>query len=117
MDAEKLKRFSRAFTHVSGCRRTCACGKVYYENSDEWSWDEGELEALLDDPKAVALPHAVGSFQISGRDYVRDCDCWHGMAHDLIGFLDAYSHEIAAYLNGEKAHATAAAKSMPTVDA
>lgn len=52
--------FERAFSaHASSCRRTCKCGKEFYDAVNSYSWEDGELERLEEDPKATALPYAV----------------------------------------------------------
>jgi hypothetical protein len=118
-DSDKLDRFSRAFSsHTAGCRRECKCGRVFYDasGSNGWDWSDGEFETLSAS-KATALYYAVETLVLEGVEYVSDCDCWHHLAKKFIQWIDTYNHQIAAYLNGEQAHAEAAAKVMPTVKA
>jgi len=111
---DQLRRFIDAFRHSSGCRRTCACGRVFYDPDVCWYFEEGELEDLEADPKAT--PSAVESFTLRGREFVAACDCWHELAWEVINFIEAHSHEIARFINGEKEAAKAAADLMPTVN-
>jgi len=115
---DKLENFERAFTTcVSGCRQRCHCGREFFDNANSgYDWAEGELEKLLDDPKATALDYAVETIIVEGREYVSDCDCWHARAAVLIGFIDSHARGIAAYLNREKRRLEALAEHAPTVE-
>ena len=109
----KLDRFGRAFSSGSGgCRRTCECGREFYNPSGGWDWEPGELEKL-DKGTAQSLDWTVGTIILEGTEYVEDCDCWHPRAEKIMAFLDANAAAIADYLNGEKADARAGAQWMP----
>jgi hypothetical protein len=63
------------FENGGGYRRECACGLKYYNVTEGWSWEDGELEELRKDPKSVELDHSVSTFDWAGKDYVIDCPC------------------------------------------
>jgi hypothetical protein len=117
-EENKLDRFSEAFSSGgAGCRRQCECGRVFYDTDNGWDWGEGELEALQANKEATPLSYAVSTMILEGREYARDCNCWHTRASKVIEWLDSHNREIARYLNGEQAYALAHAKEMPTVKA
>lgn len=114
----KLDRFARAFaTDCGGLRRTCDCGREFYD-SMTWGggWEEGELEKLQEDKKAVDLQHTVGTIEFTGKEYVQDCNCWHAAALGTAQWLDTHAHSTALYLNGEKAHLQQVADAASVVD-
>jgi hypothetical protein len=96
----KLTNFERAFSGgTGGCRRTCNCGKTYYDAVNSgYSWEEGEFEKS----DAIALDYAPGDIRFEGREYVDGCDCWHKRAKQIMGFIDAHRYQIAEYLSLEK---------------
>lgn len=112
-----LETFERAFTsHCAGCLRQCECGRQFYDADNIYSWEEGELEKLLADPKAVALEYAVETMSLEGREYVLDCSCWHERAKHIKGFIDSHARSIAEYLKLEKERKQRLADESPTVD-
>jgi hypothetical protein len=117
MNADKLENFERAFRMgTAGCRRTCNCGKEYFDNANGgYSWEEGELERLLASKTAVALGYAPGDMMFEGREYVDACDCWHKRAEQIMGFLDGHAQKIAEYLTLEKKRKQAIADHAPEV--
>ena len=118
MNQEKLNVFIKSFTSNSGgCRRTCFCQKEFYDNFNEgYTWDEGELESLLENKNATPLNYSVESVIINGREYVSDCDCWHKIAEAIVTFLDNNSYAVAAYLTNEKKRKRDEADNSPTVE-
>lgn len=116
MSDEKLENFERAFSNgMSGCRRTCDCGKEYYDGVNSYDWDEGELEGLEKDPAAIGLDHPCGDMGFEGREFVDACTCWHERAKQLMKFLDNHAYKIAEYLSLEKERKQSIADHAPTV--
>jgi hypothetical protein len=116
MTAAKRENFERAFTSGGGgCRKTCECGKEFYNPDDSWDWDDGELDELYADPDAVSLPHTVGTLIVGGTEYVCDCDCWLPQAVKMMAWLDANAYQIAEYLSLERERKTAEAERAPLV--
>ncbi len=113
----KLENFEKAFTNnYSGCRRTCGCGREFWDGYNRgYSWEDGEIEALEKNPNATVLEHSVGTIEFEGREYVMDCDCWHPRAEKLMGFIDGHANEIAKYLTLEKQRKKSIADSAPIV--
>lgn len=112
---DKLENFERAFDSGSGgCRRTCHCGKEFYDDENSYSWDEGEKEKLKADG-ATALSYSVGTIKFEGKEYVADCNCWKERAQRLIGFIDGHAHSIARYLSLEKQRKQSIADNAPVV--
>lgn len=108
--------FERAFSaHASSCRRTCKCGKEFYDAANSYSWEDGELERLEEDPKATSLPYAVSIICFEGADYVADCDCWVERAKKIAAWLEAHDVQVATWLNTRKGVAWARAEQMPEV--
>jgi len=104
MTKAQQENFERAFsTGGGGCRRECACGKEYFNPSGDWSWEDGELEKLRDDPNATAVEYAIGGILFQGREYANACTCWEPLAEKFIGFIDDHGREVAKYVNLEKA--------------
>lgn len=117
IDPDKLENFERAFSAgTGGCRRTCDCGREFYNGDGGWTWDEGELEALAKNANATPLPYTVGDISFEGKEYVNACDCWHKRAAMIMGFLDGHSHKIADYLSLEKKRLQRIAENAPTVE-
>lgn len=113
---EKLAMFERAFRDgTAGCRRTCECGKEYYDGVQTYDWEEGELERLEADTQAVGLDYTPGDITIEGRTYVDACTCWHKRAERIMAFIDGHGHKIASYLTLEKRRKQDAANEAPTV--
>jgi len=117
MHTEKLETFISAFrTNMSGCRRTCHCGREYWDGgNDGYSWEDGEIEALSNNPNAVELPYTVETIEICGIEYVPDCDCWHRKAYAMLEFIDGNAVAIAQYLTLEKKRKQKIASDSPVV--
>lgn len=109
--------FEEAFSaNFSSCRRKCICGREFYDAVNSgYTWEDGELEALQNDPKATALPYSVSMLNIEGVQVVADCDCWIERAKKIADWLGANDHQITKWLNRRKAKAMAEAKHMPEV--
>ena len=113
----KLERFARAFsTNTGGCHRECACGVAFYDKANTYDWEDGELQDLQHDKKAIPLDYPVSGLAFEGKEYVQDCTCWHERATKIMAFITGHDREIAAYLNGEKRAKLAEAAAMPTVE-
>lgn len=103
---------------MSGCVRTCHCGKTYYhdDESSGWNWEPGELKRLRKDQSAIGLDYAPGELLFEGREYVDACGCWHERATKLTQFIDSHAREIATYLTLEKKRKQAIADAAPVVE-
>lgn len=114
------EEFRRAFDeHTNGCVRHCECGRVYFDvGNDCYSWDEGELELLLEnqkkDPdKFQSLPYAVGGYRIGGRFIVWDCACKHSEnAARIEDLIVAEAPNVAIFLNAKARDMRSAADAM-----
>ncbi len=116
MQAPAVQNFVDAFDDsTGGCVRDCACGRVFYNPDDTWSWEAGELEKLRADAKATPLDYSVSTFTFEGTAYVIDCDCWHDRALRVIAWLQNNDQAIAAFLNAEKKRKQAEADRAPAV--
>lgn len=117
MKTEKLENFIEAFSsHCGGCRRTCHCGKEFWDAENSYDWESGEREALESDPSKVPLRYSVGTVELEGREYVMDCNCFHERAEKIMGFIDGHAKSIAAYLTLEKKRKQLIADEAPTVE-
>lgn len=115
---DKTENFIRAFTTQGGSiRRTCECGREFYDCTSERAFEPGELEALRADPNATGLDYSVGTFFVGGVVCVIDCDCWHKLVAKWIAWIDMYGREIAEYLTLEKQRLLKEANRAPTVEA
>jgi len=95
--------------------RQCACGKIYYNPDPAWSWEEGELAALEQNPNAYGRDYAIGEVIFEGKVYADACDCWHARALRVIAFLHEHAEAIAEYLSEEKARKLREANRAPVV--
>lgn len=117
MTKTDLDLFERAFSSGdNGCRRTCACGRVFYDIENHWDWEDGEMEALQANKDATAMPHACGGVILHGAEYAMDCTCWHPMAEQLIGIIRTNKRRIAKFINLEAEHLKRLAETAPKVD-
>ena len=108
-----MESFSHAFEDcVSGCRRTCNCETEFYDPTGERDWEDGELEALEADSKAIALNHSVGTLRFGGDEYVIDCDCWKEKAESWIAVFESHRMQIADFFGREKTKALERAQAM-----
>lgn len=100
----------------AGCRRQCKCGRTFYHHDrDDYDWDPGEFEGLEADPNATSLDYTVETLTIAGTEYCMDCDCWHGQARMIKGWLDHHARHVAQYLTLEKQRKQAEADASPVV--
>jgi hypothetical protein len=117
MNTDKLDNFIQAFSsHTGGCRRTCHCGKEFWDNTNGYDWEPGEVEALEKDPAARALAYSVSTISLEGREYVMDCICFHERAEQVMRFIDGHAQAIAEYLTLEKKRKQRIADEAPTVE-
>lgn len=115
--SERLENFERAFSDGSaGCRRTCHCGKLYFDNANSYDWEVGELECLRANKNAVALEYAPGDISFEGNTYVDVCPCWHKRAQQIMVFLDSHGHKISKLFALEKLRKQRIADSAPTIE-
>lgn len=111
-----LENFIDAFRdNTSGCVRTCDCGKIYFDHENSYDWEEGELEALESDTKAIGLDDSIRTLSFEEKEYVIDCNCWRKRAEKIMGFIDGHAHEIAMYLTLEKKRKQSIADNAPFV--
>lgn len=109
--------FEEAFLDgTAGCRIRCHCGQVFYDDVQPGDWQEGELEELRADPRAVSLPHSPSNLYFERTLYVVDCSCWHERARQICDFLDRHARQIATYLNLERRRKIDEAEAMPVVE-
>jgi predicted dehydrogenase len=115
----QFENFERAFRGgVSGCRRDCECGIEYWDSyNGGYDWGEGEVESLMNNPKAKALDHAVGIVEFEGCVYVDGCTCWHERARKIIAWMVHHDEAIAEFLSLEKERKQREANRAPTVRA
>lgn len=112
----KLQNFTVAFEiGGSSIQETCACGKIFYDASSDYDFEEGEFEALEANKEAIGCWHSIGRIAFEGKEYVSTCECWKPRAKQLMEYLDTYNHEIAAYLNAERKRKIEEAEALPTV--
>lgn len=110
---------SRAFEDafhdgVSGCVRTCACGRTCYDTANSYDWEEGELEKLQQDKNAVPLDYACSTMTIDGREYVMGCPC--NGARKYEDWLRHYAEKIAAFLVKVREERLAHAEALKVAD-
>lgn len=116
LSGEQLERFERAFTSgLSGCRRTCHCGREFYDAGNSCDWEDGEFEALEKDANATAVDYSVGTVVFEGREYAMDCECWKARASNIVGFVLGHDRQIAEFLSLEKGAAVNEANRKPLV--
>lgn len=112
-----LEHIKDAFrTSTAGCCETCACGRVFYDICNSWSWEEGELEELEADAEATSLPYSVELLNLQGGLYVIDCNCWLGLAEKIAGFLLSNRYAIGEFYKLEKRRREIDAKSIPVIE-
>jgi hypothetical protein len=97
-ETELIDLFEKTFRlPVSGCRRTCECGRTFYNGSGHWDWDDGEIEAL-EKSGATAVDYAIGIVCFEG-EYADACNCWHPRAKQIIAFVVRHDVQLATFLN------------------
>lgn len=94
-------------SHVSGIRRECACGMVFFCNDpdERGGFEEGEFKELGKmalKHEAEPLLHLVHCAELQGKQYVIDCPCWEKKVKQLERFLEDHRRQIARYLNTER---------------
>lgn len=110
----QVSNFERAFTSgTSGIRRTCNCGREFYDSEERIGWETGELEELRNDPEATGLEHPVGSLVIGNIEYVDACDCWHPRARNIVAWITEHRREIGAFYKLEAADLKALSDTYP----
>ena len=112
---QDLEIFADCFICDGHSRARCECGMTYYNSIGGWSWEEGELEKLGRDPNAIDLDHTIGSVSFEGKTYCYDCDCWHGRAKMIIGFVNSHLYQLSGYINAKKQLAIEQANALPEV--
>lgn len=112
-----FESFEKAFRGgINGLRRTCECGVEYWDSYNSgYDWDEGEREALEDDPTKIPVSYAVGIIEFEGRTYVDACTCWHERAKRIASWIDSHAEAIAEYLSLEKKRKQNEADRSPVV--
>lgn len=95
--------FEIAFASGSGgCVRDCECGITYFDGSQGWTWEDGELEELR--AKAVEKPGqykeldgTVSTMFIDGKEYVIGCERCKS-PHNIETFVVNHAPQIIAFL-------------------
>jgi hypothetical protein len=114
-DAILIEIFEEAFSSLcSGARRTCACGKTFYNGSGHWDWDDGEIEEL-EKNGATPVDYSIGGVIFQGVEYANACTCWHPMATKAIGFIIQHDRQIADFLNKRRERTIAQANYVASV--
>lgn len=119
-DDELIEIFEETFSsRIAGCRRTCQCGRTFYNGSGDWDWNEGEI-AALEKSDATAVDYAIGGVILQGVEYANACTCWHPIAKRAIGFIVGHDRQIADFLNKRRERTIAAANrvapALPSVE-
>lgn len=111
-----LEIFERAFdSGVGGCVRTCECSQIFFDNTNGYDWEPGELDRLLANPKARPVDYPVETLNFEGKEVVTDCDCWHKRAKELMAFIDWHADQIAEFLTLRKKEKQRIADAAPVV--
>jgi hypothetical protein len=106
MDKERsMEFFERAFSSkTNGCYRHCACGVIHFDVSLEnnWTWEKGELEELIEHSKREPLKYiqrdgSVSTLIIKNDEYVIGCIC--KSIEKTKSFIDMDRIKIIDYLN------------------
>ncbi len=109
------ERFQRCFASGGGgCRRTCVCGRTFFNGQQQGGWEAGELEELKSKnatypDTCVETDFTISTHIVMGQEYVMDCPCGGPIVFEQ-GLLDQ-ARQIAHYLN-----ATATAHRMVADD-
>lgn len=100
---DRIKIFEQAFRSPrSSMQETCGCGRIFFDFANSWDWEDGEQEALLENPNATALLYSVECVSIDGKEYVIDCDCWHEKATRIMGWIDAHDDQLVEFFKLDK---------------
>ena len=114
VNLEQLENFETAFHNmVAGSVRTCDCGKVFYNPTGGWDWEDGELEALDKSESATGVDWTVQTIWIQGKEYCNDCDCWHKPATQVFDWIIKNRHAVTELLNLEKKRLESEAMDTP----
>ena len=113
--------FMKVFSSgCSGVVRTCTCGRTVFDSTDFVSYDDGELDDLIDksyaDPdKYIAVDHSVRTLVINGVEIVDGCKCDVALSYER--FIRANAICLAEYLRGysKLLHEHADAVNVPEV--
>lgn len=112
----RLENLARSFhSNTSGCRRTCECGREFYDTHNSYDWDEGEIEALEANPNATGVPYSVEGIELPGGEYATDCTCWHKKGLKLIDFLDQHDRHIERWFELERERLAAEVAAVPVL--
>lgn len=100
----RLDSFENAFDcGHRGFRVQCECGRIFFDGHNcVYDLEEGEFEKLKASAMATQLNYASQALTFEGKEYSADCDCWHGRALRIIGWLEENRNEVAKFLNLEK---------------
>lgn len=111
------KLFEEVFdSSCGGCVRMCECGITYFDTSNLYGWEEGELKELKKKAKEhpdkyIAIADcAVGTMEINGREIVIGCTC--DLARRYEKFIISHARQLAEYLNRRADALKKAADSM-----
>jgi len=116
---QKLENFIASFHSLGGggFGVECNCGRLFYNSTGGWTWEEGELEQWEADKQSVDLDWPVCTLIFEDKEYVIDCECWKERAAVLVKWMDGHAKQIAAYLSLEKQRKLDEFNSSPVVKA
>ena len=111
-----IETFKKAFsTGYSGYRGECNCGREFHHPDKlQWDFEDSELEYLEENSTECDYP--IQHLEFDRRQYVTECDCWHGKAERLMLFLEDYRLPVAKYMNAERARKIYEAEQQQIVD-
>lgn len=102
MAMPNLDSFREAFSgRTSSTFTFCDCGEQF--GNEENSQD-------------LVISKWYGMIEFEGKQYVEECGCWRERARHIAHWIDSHKHEIAKYLQLEKARLTKFAEDHPTVE-
>ena len=82
------EEFEEAFDSPGGgSRRSCECGREYFNGDGGWDWEEGELKQLRElaqrDPEGyIELDYSCGGMEVAGEFIVFYCPCGRARAYE-----------------------------------
>jgi hypothetical protein len=113
----ELEIFELSFHNNTGTSRMqCACGRVFYNSTGNWDWDDGELEGYHADKNAIDVDHTILALTVQGKDVADACTCWHGEAAMIYRWLIAYRYQVVEFYRRVKNHLQKEAEAFPVVN-
>lgn len=103
MSDKVSEEFDDAFSDRSGGNRgTCACGREHFDTYNQWGWEDGELEHLIQlskekPDKYIGHEGAIGGHVVDGVSFIWGCPCQGALKYEK--FIIRHAEQIAYYLN------------------